>query len=260
MTLTHALVTGASEGLGREFASLAARSGRGVILTARQEDKLNALAEDLRRDHAAVVEVIPADLSRRDEVERLWEKASAGRRIEVLVNNAGLGRNGPFADGGWDRELASIEVNAVAATLLLKRAVAHMAQNGGGKVLNVASTAGFMPGPHMAVYHATKAYLLSLSQAVAEEMRGTGVTVTALCPGATDTNFFADAGVAGAMLLNRLPMPSAASVAEAGWKAMIVGRRVKVTGARNVAAAVLARLVPGSLAARVAATALARRA
>lgn len=259
MPLNHALITGASEGLGREFARLAARSGRGVVLTARNAARLDELAGELRRDHAAEVAVIPADLSRLEEAERLWAEASDGRRIEVLVNNAGLGHNGRFDTDGWERELASIRVNVIAATLLLKRALPHMRAHGGGKVLNVASAAAFLPGPHMAVYHATKAYLLSLSEAVAEELRGAPVTVTALCPGATDTNFFADGGFAGQTLLNRLPMPSAARVAEAGWHAMIAGRRVKVTGA-STAAPLLARILPRSVTTRLASALLARRA
>ncbi len=259
MPAGYALVTGASEGLGREFAALAARSGRGVILVARQKDKIEALARDLGTAHGTDVVALPADLSRLEEAERVWAEAAADRRIEVLVNNAGLGRNGRFDDGGWPRERASIDVNLVAATYLMKQAVAHMLAMGGGKVLNVASLAAFTPGPNMAVYHATKAYLLSLSEAVAEELRGRPVTVTALCPGATRTNFFADADLEGGMLLNRLPMPTAASVAEAGWRAMIAGRTVVVPGLQNSLSAFLPRLVPRPLTARIAALLLRRR-
>ncbi|MDZ4135878.1 MAG: SDR family oxidoreductase [Paracoccaceae bacterium] len=240
-----ALVTGASEGLGREFAILAAKSGFDVILTARQAAKLEDLAGILRRAYHVAVVVIPADLTDPEAVEQLWLDASAGRQIAVLVNNAGLGHNGTFADeAGWGREAASISVNVVAATILMKRAVAHMVAAGSGRVLNVVSTAAFMPGPYMAVYHATKAYFLSLSDAVAEELRGTGVTVTALCPGATQTNFFAAGAMEGAFFLTKLPMPTADSVAQAGWNAMESGRRVKVTGVMNVIFANLPRLMP----------------
>lgn len=260
MAATYALVTGASEGLGREFARLAARSGRGVILAARQKDKLEALARDLSGSYGAEAIVMPADLSDPEAADRLWTEAARDRRIDVLVNNAGLGRNGRFHEGGWERELASIQVNLVAATLLMKRAIAHMTDRGGGRILNVASTAAFMPGPHMAVYHATKAYLLSLSEAVAEELKGKPVTVTALCPGATATNFFADAELEKGMLLNRLPMPTAASVAEAGWQAMIAGKRIKVPGVQNAVFAFLPRLLPRSLTTWAASIFLARRA
>ena len=230
-----ALITGASEGLGREFADLAAADGRGVILSARQVDKLEALATDLRARFKVEAVVIAADLSLAGEAERLWAEASTGRDIDVLVNNAGLGRNGEFADlSGWARERASIEVNVTAATTLMKLAVAAMVERGEGRVLNVASAAGFLPGPHMAVYHATKAYFLSLSEAVAAELAGTGVKVTALCPGATQTNFFAADNAEKATLLTRLfPLPSARSVAVKGWAAMKEGRRIRVTGLVN---------------------------
>lgn len=240
------LVTGASEGLGREFADLAAAEGRGVILSARQVDKLEALAADLRARHKVEAVVIPADLAQAGEAERLWATASTGRVIDVLVNNAGLGRNGEFADlSGWARERASIEVNITAATTLMKLAVAAMAERGEGRVLNVASAAGFLPGPHMAVYHATKAYFLSLSEAVATELAATAVKVTALCPGATQTNFFAADDAVKATLLTRLfPLPSAQSVAIKGWAAMKEGRRIRVTGLVNWVFAMSPRFFP----------------
>lgn len=247
--MSWTLVTGASEGLGREFAILAAEERRPVILTARQEDKLQALAADLRRRFGVEVVVIAADLSLPGAAEDLWDKASDGRVIDVLVNNAGLGRNGSFSDmAGWPREEASVQVNVVAATALMKRAVTEMVARGEGRVLNVASTAGFLPGPHMAVYHATKAYLLSLTEAVAEELRGSGVTVTALCPGATETNFFAADNAVKATLLTRLfPMPTAEAVAMKGWVAMKAGRRIRITGLMNRLFAFSPRVSPRRL-------------
>jgi short-subunit dehydrogenase len=232
--MTHwTLITGASEGLGAEFARIAAAEGRNLILTARSKDKLNALATELQSDRVEVV-VIPADLSDADDAARLWIDASKNRRIDMIMNNAGLGRHGTLADqGGWARELSSIMVNVVGLTYLTKRGAQHMLQHGGGAILNVASTAGFMPGPNMAAYHATKAYALSLSEAVAEELSGTGVTVTALCPGATQTEFFEGAGMHGVRLL-KLGKPMAARpVAQAGWDAALQGRRVIVTGVLN---------------------------
>lgn len=247
--MSWTLVTGASEGLGREFAILAAEDRRPVILAARQEDKLQALAAELRRRFGVEVVVLVADLSLPGAGEDLWDKASTGRVIDVLVNNAGLGRNGDFADmAGWPREAASVAVNVVAATALMKCAVADMAARGEGRVLNVASTAGFLPGPHMAVYHATKAYLLSLSEAVAEELRGTRVTVTALCPGATQTNFFAADNAEKATLLTRLfPLPTAERVALQGWVAMKSGRRIRITGLMNRFFAFSPRITPRRL-------------
>lgn len=238
------LITGASEGLGAEFARIAAAEGRNLILTARSRDKLNALAAELQSDRVQV-EVIPADLSDVDEAARLWIEASKARRIDVIVNNAGLGRHGVLADqDGWPRELSSIMVNVVGLTYLTKRGAQHMLQQGGGAILNVASTAGFMPGPNMAVYHATKAFALSLSEAVAEELSGTNVSVTVLCPGATQTAFFEAAGMGGVRLL-KLGKPMAARpVAQAGWNAALHGRRVIVTGVMNKLFAFSPRITP----------------
>ena len=240
-----ALITGASEGLGQEFARLAAAEGHDVILSARQTAKLEALAQTLRADFGVAVLCLPADLSKPGAAETLWQSAEQAGCISVLVNNAGLGRNGAFADPeGWAREAESIEVNIRAAALLMKRAAVAMAAAGGGRILNVASAAGFMPGPNMAVYHATKAFLLSLSEAAAVELRGTGVSVTALCPGATETNFFAADGQHRSTILTRMPMGKPDTVARAGWAAMKAGRAVCVTGVQNKLAVLLVRLSP----------------
>ncbi|APE43802.1 hypothetical protein BOO69_10545 [Sulfitobacter alexandrii] len=243
------LITGASDGLGAEFAKLAAKHGRNVVLTARSENRLEALAEDLRADGVDVV-VIPADLNDLAEVDRLWSAATDGRRIDFLVNNAGLGRNGPFGtDGGagWDMELSSIDVNVRALTRLMRLAIPHMTEAGSGRILNVASVAGFLPGPNMAVYHATKAFVLHLSEAVAHELRNTRVTVTALCPGATRTGFFGKADMNGVRLLKLAPPANAHDVAKIGWQAALGGRRVVVPGAMNTLSSLLPRVAPRGL-------------
>lgn len=241
------LITGASEGLGVEFARIAAAEGRNLILTARSLDKLETLASELRGPNVAI-EVIGADLSELAEVERVWSEASKDRRIDILVNNAGLGRHGQFGDGqDWARELSSINVNMTALTCLMKSAIPHMRDAGAGHILNVASTAAFMPGPNMAVYHASKAFVLSLSEAVAEELRGTDVTITALCPGATATNFFDDANMHGVTLLKLGRPMGARPVAQAGWDAAKSGRRVIVTGLMNKIFAFSPRLAPRRL-------------
>lgn len=253
MAAKWTLITGASEGLGREFARLAAGEGRDLILVARQEAKMEALAADLRARHRIAVEVLPVDLSDPDAVETLWRKVALRRHIDVIVNNAGLGYNGAFTGADFGREMASIMVNVTALTILTKRAVAHMAQQGGGRVLNIASTAAFMPGPNMAVYHATKAYVLSLGEAVSEELRGTPVTITTLCPGATATNFARDAQMEHVALFKALPVPSAARVAGSGWRAMHRGRKVKVTGPLNWLFSVGPRFAPRALVPRISA-------
>jgi len=257
----YTLITGASEGLGAEFAKIAVRKGHPVILSARSEDKLEALATQLRRDGDVDVVVIPADLNELSEVDRLWEAASTGRRILQVINNAGLGRNGHFVDGGdaaWARELSSMSVNMTALTRMMKLAIPHMEANGKGRVLNVASTAAFMAGPNMAVYHATKAYVLSLSEAVAQELKGSGVTVTALCPGATETSFFDAANMRNIRLLKLSKPASAADVAMAGWMAAKAGERVTVPGVMNKIAALLPKILPRAVVTRITAKVMAK--
>lgn len=253
MSTKWTMITGASEGLGIEFARLAAAEGRDLILVARQAQKLERLADELRARHNVAIEVLPTDLSDAASVEQLWRRAEMRRHIDILVNNAGLGCNGPFTGTDFSREMASIMVNVTALSILTKRAVAHMTRQGGGRILNVGSTAGFMPGPNMAVYHATKAYVLSLSEAVAEELRGGPVTVTALCPGATATNFAKDAKMESITLFKALPPASARSVAKAGWKAMKKGERIRVTGFTNKLFAFAPRFAPRFLVPRIAA-------
>ncbi|MGB3312940.1 MAG: SDR family oxidoreductase [Albidovulum sp.] len=251
MSTKWTMITGASEGLGVEFARLAAAEGRDLILVARQVQKLERLADELRARHNVAIEVLPTDLSDPKAVEALWRRAEMRRHIDVLVNNAGLGYNGPFTGSEFNREMSSIMVNVTGLTILMKRAVAHMTRQGGGHILNVGSTAGFMPGPNMAVYHATKAYVLSLTEAVAEELRDSPVTVTVLCPGATATNFIKDAQMEDIALLKALPVASAKRVAKAGWTAMKKGKRIRVTGLLNKFFAVSPRFAPRALTTRI---------
>lgn len=245
-----ALVTGASDGIGRALAVEAAKAGYNVILTGRRAPALEAHADSLRRAYYIATVVITGDLSDPDTAEGVWAEAVKDRRIAVLVNNAGLGHNGAFANPvGWSRETESIMVNVVAATILLKRAVAYMAANGGGSILNVVSAAAMMPGPNMAVYHATKAYLLSLSEAVAVEAARDAVFVTALCPGPLDTNFFTAGGTGPkATLITRFaPKPTVDRVAAVGWAAMQKGRRVVVPDWPTAIAAQMPRFLPRRL-------------
>ena len=256
MAETFTLITGASEGIGKEFARIAAERGRNVILSARSADKLEALAAELSEAHGVKAVAIPADLAEPGAAEALWAKASDGRQIDFLVNNAGLGRNGPFdgethGDGGWERELASIQVNVVALTTLMKLAIPHLKAAERGRILNVASLAGFMPGPGMAVYHATKAYVVSLSRAVREELSETDVTVTALCPGPTDSEFFKAANMRSARITQIGKPMSAAEVAQEGYDAAIRGDSVAVTGALNIVARWATKVLPTALVAPI---------
>lgn len=243
----YVLITGASEGIGKEIARAAAKDRRDLILSARSKDKLEALATELRDAHVIEAHVILADLNEPDAAKSLWSDARAIGDIDVLVNNAGLGINGPFEATDATREEAVMQVNMIALTQLMKLAVQYMKPRGEGRILNVASTAGFLPGPKMAVYHASKAYVLSLSEAVAEELSGTGVTVTALCPGATKTEFFDGADMADTRMLKTGLLMEASDVAETGWTALRGGARIVVPGLMNKIFAFMPRLTPRRL-------------
>ena len=252
MALTYTLITGASTGIGAELARVAARNRRNLILTARSADKLNTLADELRTTHRVEVVVIPADLAQPGEVARLWEAAAADdRRINFLMNNAGLGAYGPVEAGAWAREKTSIDVNVLALSELCSLAVPNRIETGRGRILNVASVAGFIAGPGMAVYAATKNYVLSYSVALNAELQDKGVTVTALCPGATQTEFFAAADMQSSrMVQGRLP--TAKSVAEFGYGAAVGERSVAVPGLMNNLLALLTRVLPRTTIAQIA--------
>ncbi|MEM9643169.1 MAG: SDR family oxidoreductase [Pseudomonadota bacterium] len=258
MPQSYALITGASKGIGAAFAEVAAERRRNLILTARSHDALTTLAEELRGKHSVDVVTLVADLAEPGAVEKLWEQAVTGRKINFLMNNAGLASHGAFADADWTREMRSIDVNVTALTALCKLAAPHMIAQGRGRIVNVASIAAFMSGPEMAVYFATKAYVLNLSVALNEELRDHGVTVTALCPGATRTAFFEDAGMSDTRTARHGPMQSARQVAVAAYNAAVEGRAVAVPGTMNAASAVLSRAMPRGLLARVARQAMAK--
>ena len=241
------LVTGASGGIGLELAKLAAKNGRDVILAARSREKLDALAAELSANHGVQTVVIEADLAEPDGAAKLWAAASDGREIDFLINNAGIGHNGPFASGeGWTQEKRIIDINVTALAELMKLALPGMVERNSGRVLNVASMAGFAPGPGMAIYNASKAFVVSLSQATNAELSETYVSVTALCPGATQTDFFEAANMTDAPLVQGKKLPSAASVAEVGYAGAIQRKPIAIPGADNKALAIFAKHLPSS--------------
>jgi len=251
-----AVVTGASSGIGAELARQLARDGYDLVLSARTIAPMEALAAELET-YGASSSVIPADLSRPGAAAKLAnEIETRGLAVDVLINNAGLGAVGRFDEIDPGRVSEMLQVNVVALTELTRLLLPAMIARGRGKVMLVASTAGFQPGPRMAVYFATKAYVLSLGEALAYELRRTGVTVTTLCPGATATNFFK---TAGARDIAAQPMMSAEAVARAGYRAMTTGRRVVITGMLNNILAIGARLAPHSLTLPAAAALMSRR-
>jgi short-subunit dehydrogenase len=239
-----ALVTGASSGIGADLARELARDGHDLVLSARSVAPMEALAAELEKYGASSV-IIPADLGRPGAAAQLANAVAArGLDVDVLVSNAGLGAIGRFDQIDPDRVNQMLQVNVVALTELTRVLLPGMVARRRGKVLLVASTASFQPGPRMAVYFATKAYVMSLGEALAYELRATGVTVTTLCPGATATNFFR---VAGANDVALGPAMSAAAVARIGYRALKAGRRVIITGTLNRILAVAGRLAPRAL-------------
>jgi short-subunit dehydrogenase len=254
-----ALVTGASGGIGAEIAALFARDGWDVVLVARSREGLEAVGQRLTAAHGVRVHVVPADLADPAAPQAVFDAVEAlGLGIDALVNNAGFGLAGTFADVGQGaatplpRELEMLQVNVVALTHLSKLFVPGMVRRRRGYVMNVASTAAFQPGPRMAVYYASKAYVLSFSEALSVELDGTGVTVTALCPGATRTEFQAQANMENSRLFRGPNVMTAAAVAETGYRAMRAGKPVVIPGAVNRVMAHSTRLIPRRLAARIA--------
>jgi uncharacterized protein len=240
-----ALITGASSGIGLDLAHLFARDGHDVVLVARNEAKLQEVARDLEKHHKVTAHVIAADLARPDAPREIFEATRERRiQIDVLVNNAGFGLGGKFAETDLQRELDMIQVNIAAVTHLTKLFLGGMVARGSGRIMNVASTAAFQPGPLMAVYYATKAYVLSFSEAIGEELNGTGVTVTALCPGPTYTEFADRAQIKNTGLFKYMAPMTSMDVARIGYRAMKRGKRVAITGVRNKLTAQSVRVSP----------------
>jgi len=249
---TTALVTGASMGIGLELARVLASHGHNLILVARHRDTLEAVAGNLEGKHGISAAVIPADLSHVDAPAQLYDSITAdGLKVDFLINNAGFGLGGEFSDTDVDRELDMIQLNVSALTHLTKLFLPAMLKRKSGRIMNVASTAAFQPGPLMAVYYATKAYVLSFSEAIAEELRDTGVTVTALCPGATATQFAETAQVSNSRLFTRLGVANAEQVAAYAYSAMMRGERVAIPGMRDRVMLQAERIAPRALVTRM---------
>jgi short-subunit dehydrogenase len=247
-----ALITGGSGGIGLEIAKVLARSEFDLVLVARKRDTLEAAAGQLEGKHDVKVHVFAADLRRSDAPETIFDFLhNENIPVEVLVNNAGFGLGGEFSETDLQRELEMIQVNITALTQLTKLFLPAMIKRKSGRILNVASTAAFQPGPLMAVYYATKAYVLSFSEALAEELRHSGVTVTALCPGPTRTDFAASAQVKSSRLYSAFGTADAADVAEYGVNAMMHGRRVAIPGIKNKIIAQANRFTPRAVTAKV---------
>ena len=248
-----ALVTGASSGLGEEFARLFAADGVDLVLVARRRDRLEALATELRGARKISVHVIAADLAVPDEVERVVREVQAlPVEVEFLVNNAGLGRVGAFAEGPLDAQMVMVDVNVRALVRLTHAFLPGMLARKRGRVLNIGSTAGLQPGPFGAVYYATKAFVNSFTEALAHELKGTGVTATVSLPGATATEFASVAG-SGSTALFKSGVMSSSEVARDAYRAMQRGTPFVVHGWRNRMLAFSVRLGPRSVVRSIAA-------
>ena len=245
-----AIVTGASAGIGRELARLAATDGYRTLLVARREERLAELAAELADTTGLESRVAPADLTTEAGLDAV-DDALADDAVEVLVNNAGFATWGPVLETD-EAELADlIALNVSALSALARRHLPAMRSRGTGYLLNLASTGAFLPGPNLAAYYASKAYVLSFSEALGEELRGTGVAVSCLCPGPTRTEFHEVAGMGDAPFLDRLWFMSAERVAAAGWRGLSRGRPVVIPGVLNRLTAWLPRFLPRAAVTRI---------
>lgn len=241
-----ALITGASAGLGRDFARLFAADKHDVILVARRRDRLDALAAELRDAHGVKATVIDADLAQPGAAQRIYAAVQQhGIAVDFLVNNAGFGGTGAFAETAAGRDAEMIQVNVNALVELTHLFLPPMIERGRGRVLNIGSTAGFQPGPFMATYYASKAFVNSFTEALAYELRGTGVTATLSCPGATETEFAGHAGNAESLLF-RLGAANSATVSQGAYRAMMAGRSRVVHGLTNKLGVQSVRIGPRS--------------
>jgi len=245
-----ALITGASVGIGLELARLMAKDGYRLVLVARDEKRLNEVAVELRKLGAEEVRLLPADLAQASSCERIFRELGDARiEIDVLINNAGFGVQGEFAVADMQRQLDLLQVNITSLVHLTRLLLPGMLERGRGKVMNVASIAGFVPGPLMSCYFASKAFVVSFSLALSEECRGRGVGVTCVCPGPTRTEFFTRAGFDDSGLASSAMM-TALSVAQIGYRAMLRGKALSVTGFGNQLVVQATRLAPRSWMAR----------
>jgi hypothetical protein len=247
-----ALITGASNGIGLELATIFASKGVNLVLVARNGSRLNELKASLENKFHVQIYVIAKDLSIADAAHSVYEETKQNNiEIDYLINNAGFGDFGMFAETSWEKELQMIDLNIISLTQFTKLYLQDMLQRNNGKIMNVASTAAFQPGPTMAVYCATKAYVLSFTEAVSNEVADKGITVTALCPGATESGFQAAAAMEESKLVKGREIPGAKEVAIYGYEAMMKGKTVAIHGTMNYIMANSIRFIPRAIVLKV---------
>jgi short-subunit dehydrogenase len=239
-----ALITGASFGIGMELARIFAREGYNLVLVARSADKLRQLASEFEKAHGTRSLILATDLTEPGASAYVLDQTTrADIQLDVLVNNAGFGQYGLFAENDLEQCLRQIQLNVTTLTHLTRLYLPAMIGRKSGRILNVASTAAFQAGPLMAVYYATKAYVLHFSEAIANELQGTGVTVTCLCPGPTATEFLKRAKMTG-IRLEKYGTMDARTVAEDGYRALMAGKTVAISGLKNWLVAQSVRFAP----------------
>ncbi len=246
--MNYTLITGASSGIGYELARVFAKNNHHLILVARSTAKLEQLKLHIEKKFSVVAHVISLDLSKADAAEKLFaEVQSKNLQVDILVNNAGFGDHSLFLTSDKTKIEEMIQLNILTLTKLTRLFLPEMVKNKHGKILNVASTAAFQPGPLMTVYYATKAYVLSFSEGLYEELQGTGVSSTALCPGPTESGFQSTANISGIALVETLKLPTSLDVAEYGYKAMMAGRAVAIHGMLNSMMVASSAFMPRSI-------------
>ncbi len=240
-----ALITGASNGIGLELAKVHAAKGGDLVLVARNKSKLDELKAELENQYKISVYTIGKDLSLCNAAQEVFDETKKQNiQIDYLINNAGFGDFGMFIETDWDKEEKMINLNITTLTQFSKLYLQEMVKRKSGKIMNVASTAAFQSGPTMAVYYATKAYVLSFSEAIDNEVRDKGITVTTLCPGATESGFQSAAAMEESKLVKGKKLPTSKEVAEYGYRAMIKGKTVAIHGLMNWILANSVRFTP----------------
>jgi uncharacterized protein len=243
-----ALITGASNGIGLELARIHASKGGNLVLVARNKSKLDELKSELENQYKISVYAIGKDLSLANAAQEVYNETSQQNiQVDYLINNAGFGDFGMFVETDWNKELQMINLNITTLTQFTKLYLQDMVARKSGKIMNVASTAAFQSGPTMAVYYATKAYVLSFSEAIDNEVSDKGVTVTSLCPGATESGFQAAAAMEESALVKGKKLPTSREVAEYGYKSMLSGKTVAIHGIMNYIMANSVRFTPRAI-------------
>jgi len=247
-----ALITGASNGIGLELAKVHASKGDNLVLVARNKNKLDELKLELEKQFKISVYTIGKDLSAANAAQEVYDETVQQKiQIDYLINNAGFGDFGMFYETDWNKELQMINLNITTLTHFTKLYLKEMVKRRSGKIMNVASTAAFQSGPTMAMYYATKAYVLSFSEAINNEVSDKGVTVTTLCPGATESGFQVAAAMEESKLVKGKKLPSSKEVAEYGYKAMMKGKTIAIHGFMNAVMANSVRFTPRSLVVKI---------